>query len=202
MSVLDGATEVWGQDYFTGTGNVPLGGVLNIALPAGTVGRAVQVQFLGLNNSGNGYLHMAEVEIDGYEVGSTFCTSNANSTGAVASIRGVGIAQAGPNNFGVIAEGLPPLAFGYFLASPNPGNLTTPTSIGVLCLGGPYARFSLQTQQTADAGTAIGTGIDLTQIPLNPTIAVQPGQTLYFQYWYRDAGSTSNTSNGVAVTLE
>ena len=59
-------TEVFGQDFFTpeqGGGNPGAGAPVTIDLPPGTVGKTIQVQFLGLNNAGNGYLSLAEVQV-------------------------------------------------------------------------------------------------------------------------------------------
>lgn len=201
VSVLDGAGEVWGEDFYVGAGSVPLGGIEVIPLPAGTVGSTVRVQFIGWNNSGNGYMHMSEVEVDGREVGATFCVSNPNSTGMLATIRGIGSNLVANNNFSLIVSGLPANQYGYFLASPNPGGSPTPTSVGVLCLGGPFARFSATVLQTPDNGDSVGTGIDLTAIPMNPTTAVLPGQSWHFQYWFRDSVGISNFSNGLRVTF-
>ena len=67
VSVFDASmTEVFGEDYFTpaqGGGNVGLGDSVTIELPSGTAGKTVQVQLIGQNNQGNGYLSLAEVEI-------------------------------------------------------------------------------------------------------------------------------------------
>lgn len=46
--------------------------------------------------------------------------------------------------------------------------------------------------------------VDPNSLPLDHPAAVRGGQTWYFQAWFRDAnpGSTSNFTDGVAVTFE
>jgi len=64
VSLFDGGTggtEVFGQDFYVGSGSVPQGGSLAINLPDGSVGDTVQVQLLGKNNEGTGVLSLAEV---------------------------------------------------------------------------------------------------------------------------------------------
>jgi len=202
VSVLAGGAETWGEDFYVGFGSVPLGGIETIPLPSGTEGDAVRVQFIGWNNAGNGYLHMAEVEIDGREVGAMYCASNPNSTGALGELFGTGSNVVARNNLHLLAVGVPPSQFGFFVASPNPGSAPAANSVGVLCLGGPFARFDAQVLQTAEFGTAVGTRIDLGAMPLNPPTPVFPGQTWYFQYWHRDTVGVSNFSNGLQVTFQ
>lgn len=62
VSVFDGTTEVFAQDYFQ-SGAVADGGMLRIKLPAGIRGDRVQVKLNGKNNDGNGYLSLAEVQV-------------------------------------------------------------------------------------------------------------------------------------------
>ena len=65
VSVLRNGVEVFGQDYFQGSGSVPLGGVLDVTVPAGIVGDTVKVSLLGANNQLNDYLSLAEVQVFG-----------------------------------------------------------------------------------------------------------------------------------------
>ena len=70
----------------------------------------------------------------------------------------------------------------------------------MLCLGSPIARFS---NFVLNAGTLSTVTLrpNLNNIPA-PTGPLAPGETAYFQYWYRDNGGVSNTSNGIAVTFD
>lgn len=202
VSVFEGGVEVFGEDAYVGAGSVPGGGVHTVVLPAGTSGDAVQVQFLGFNNSGNGYLHMSEVEIDGRALGSIHCVSNPNSTGRIGDTVATGSLEVSRNSFHLLAVKVPASQFGFFVASPTPASMPAPNSVGVLCLGGPYARFNGQVLQTPDFGVAVGTRIDLSAIPLSPVVPVLPGQTWYFQYWHRDVVGVSNFTSGLMATFQ
>jgi hypothetical protein len=69
VSIFDGANEVWGEDYFTGTGNAP--NIFSVQEDAGgfiASGDRVRVELIGgLNNatSGADVLSLREVEIYG-----------------------------------------------------------------------------------------------------------------------------------------
>jgi hypothetical protein len=63
LAVFDGATEVFGQDLYTAGGSVPITGPEVIALPANTIGTAVQVTLLGLGSTSEQILSLAEVEV-------------------------------------------------------------------------------------------------------------------------------------------
>jgi hypothetical protein len=63
-SVLNNGTEVFGRNFYEGAGSVPQGGSESIVFPE-VLGDAVRVQFLGVNNEGNGVLSLAEVETYG-----------------------------------------------------------------------------------------------------------------------------------------
>lgn len=63
LSVFDGPTEVFGQDFHTQGGAVALGVPEVVALPAGTFGTAVQVALLGPGTSFEEVLSLAEVEV-------------------------------------------------------------------------------------------------------------------------------------------
>ena len=56
--------------------------------------------------------------------------------------------------------------------------------------------------QTPSSGVSVGASIDLTAIPLNFPTPVLPGQTWYFQYWFRASIGVSNFSNGLLVTFQ
>jgi hypothetical protein len=64
VSVFNGATEVFHQEFFTGAGSVAEGGSLDIPV-FGIAGDRVRVQLNGLNNDGNGFLSLAEVQVFG-----------------------------------------------------------------------------------------------------------------------------------------
>jgi len=80
-------------------------------------------------------------------------------------------------------------------------------SQGQLCLGGAVARFL----GAGEAGPASAAGVAALQVDLmdlpgwGASGRPEPGETLYFQAWYRDVqlggGATSNLTEAVAVTL-
>ncbi len=80
ISVQQASVEVFGEDFFLGTGSVPQGGMLEISLPADTSGDVVWIGFYGLNNDGNGYLSLAEFEVIGDD-GDQFTRGDADEDG-------------------------------------------------------------------------------------------------------------------------
>ena len=87
--------------------------------------------------------------------------------------------------------------FGYFLTSQTQGFFNPPGSNGFICLGGDIGRYNGNVGQ----GPSFGLQIDLTSMPVNPPVAVQPGETWNFQAWYRDIGNTNNFTDGVSITF-
>jgi len=68
LSVFNGTSEVFGQDYFVGSGSVAGGALFSVsddALLPLAVGDRVRVQLLGMNNEGNGVISLAEAEVYG-----------------------------------------------------------------------------------------------------------------------------------------
>jgi len=130
-----------------------------------------------------------------------YCTANPNSSGVPAVIGASGTPVAADNAFTLEAWDLPLGEYGYFLTSestafiPNFGG-----SSGNLCLGGPQYRFS----NPATGGEILNSGttgtvsftLDLNVLPQG--ITFDPGETWYFQLWFRDI-SSSNTTDGIEV---
>ena len=138
------------------------------------------------------------------EVGSNFCSAVLNSSGFGAHMFGTGSDVVTDNALTLNAECLPNDSSGYFFVSqgtifvPNVGSST-----GNLCIGGgPVGRFLADVVNTG-SGTTVSVLTDLTSFP-QPTgsVAVLPGDTYNFQYWFRDIGSTSNFSDALAVTFQ
>ncbi len=131
-----------------------------------------------------------------------YCQPNPNSTGGPGQINFAGSTRLQDADFELLASGLPTGQFAYFLASRTQGLVNNPMgSQGVLCLGGNIARFTGQVGQVVAGQYSIP--VDLDAIPLNPNVDLQPGDTLNFQCWYRDAnpGPTSNFTDGLTVVF-
>ena len=135
---------------------------------------------------------------------SNYCSTNPNSSGLVAVIGASGSPVVTENTFTLEAWALPVNEFGYFLASesvafvPNFGG-----SDGNLCVGAPQYRFN----NPSDGGQVLNSGatgtmsftLNLDGLPQG--ISFDPGETWYFQLWFRDftTGPTSNTTDGIEV---
>ncbi len=138
---------------------------------------------------------------DGFE---SYCLANPNSTGLPAFVCGQGSRTVADNDLRLTARDLPPNMFGYFLASQTQAFVGGPGgSQGNLCLGGQIGRFAKQIQSSGPNGE-FTIQVDLTNIPTSPPHSVVAGETWNFQAWFRDKnpGSTSNFTNGVAVTFD
>ena len=121
-----------------------------------------------------------------------------DSTGLPGVIRALGLGGAN-DDFFLTADRLPIDLPGYFLTSMTPAfPFTPPGSQGYLCLGGNIGRYNASIGQ----GPSFTLQIDLTSMPVNPPVPVQPGETYGFQAWYRDAGSTNNFTDAVSVTFQ
>lgn len=137
-------------------------------------------------------------------VGSKYCQFNVpNSTGYPAFMRLQGSPVVG-EPLRLVAEDLPPNTFGMFVvgtqAVPPAG---TPSSQGLLCIGGDLGRFVNGIQNSGPAGW-ISLDIDTSNLPLNPMRPAVAGQPYVFQAWYRDANPTptSNFSDAMRYVAE
>lgn len=119
-----------------------------------------------------------------------------NSTGVASVLMTEGSAVVAENDLTLTCTQLPQNTFGMFIVGdgvnfiPNPGG-----SAGFLCVGGTIGRFLNSVGNTGAAGTA-QFSVDLTALPAGAmTVAAQPGEAWYFQYWHRDTGAAGPTSN-------
>jgi hypothetical protein len=128
-----------------------------------------------------------------------------NSTGASATIHGVGSLVAEENALTLWAEGLPLNTFGYFINSMTMGQ--TPMaggSAGTLCLSGSIGRYSVSGQIFNSGETGSGSlalNLPTTPTPTGPVMAVA-GQTWFFQCWFRDSVMMSNFTDGLQVNFQ
>jgi hypothetical protein len=125
-----------------------------------------------------------------------------NSTGASASITARGPFLAGDVPVELTATNVPPFSFGMFLASRTPGSTLPSTSQGRLCLGGAIGRFVASIQSAGAIGN-LTYDVDPTGLPFATGGTALPGDSIYFQAWFRDANpmTTSNFSNGARVNF-
>ncbi|QDV05335.1 hypothetical protein Poly30_08320 [Planctomycetes bacterium Poly30] len=140
-------------------------------------------------------------------IGTSYCTANANSTGAASEIGATGSTSVAANDVTLTATGLPTFAFGFFIVSDTTGFAANPAgSSGNLCVGGAIGRYVGPGQIMSSLGTgSITLGVNLAAIP-RPTgaVATAPGDTWSFQLWHRDsspAGPTSNFTNGTTIVF-
>jgi hypothetical protein len=141
-------------------------------------------------------------------LGTNYCTTSPNSSGPGAVIGAVGSATASLNFLTLNMTGLPQGQFCLFIASRQAGFVANPGGAqGNLCVGSPIARFGPAAGYSLPNSGTTGTVdqlIDLTSIPLTPAVGVLPGETWYFQGWYRDnnPGPVSNFSDGLSITFQ
>ncbi len=135
-------------------------------------------------------------------IGSNYCgPAFPNSTGQPSVISATGSQGVVNNDVTLAADQLPPGQFAYFLAGQTQGFSMPPASQGNICLTGNIGRYDRVANIIQGPTGSIR--IDLTAIPVNPPVAVQPGDTWNFQCWYRDnnPGPTSNFTDAVSVTF-
>ncbi len=133
-------------------------------------------------------------------LGTRFCDpANVNSTGVPARIVADGSLSVGDNELTLQAYELPIGQFGYFLASQAPGMVSNPgSSQGNLCLaGGSFIyRFNAPGQILQATGGSFSVGVNMNMFPgPQGAVAVQTGETWYYQCWYRDLVGGTSTSN-------
>lgn len=134
-------------------------------------------------------------------VGRSYCVAAPNSTGRPATIRAGGSEAVADGYLVLRAADLPRGEPGLFLVGdaanfvPGPGG-----SQGTLCVGGTLGRFQQHVGSSGPEGH-LTLRVDLAHLPTIPRRAVQPGETWFFQAWYRDEnpGATSNFTDGTAV---
>jgi hypothetical protein len=128
---------------------------------------------------------------------SNYCTSLPNSTGEPASIGAQGEASLEANSLVVAAVGLPRSTMTVLLMGESPIDPGVPFGHGLLCVGGFLRRMG--SQPATDGVIIAAQDLD------DPRYAsVEPGDTRYFQLWYRDAaapGGGFNTTDAIAVTF-
>ena len=124
---------------------------------------------------------------------SNFCAISPNSVGFGARIRSNGSVSLAANDLQLVTTGVPAGAAGLYLHSRTVD--ATPLGEGVLCVGGSIRRLPVV---FADAQGTLVHDFDAAAGG-----AIAPGETWYFQSWYRDVpGGPAgfNLSNGLTTT--
>ena len=134
----------------------------------------------------------------GPRIGTPYCVSVVNSTGAGSSISASGSPSITANDLVLAASDLPGGQAGMFLAGPTPTQV--PFSNGFLCIApSGLQRFSVA---SAPSGGTIIEAVDLAASAPGGLDAVA-GQSDFYQRWYRDpaaGGGLTSFSNGLEVT--
>jgi FG-GAP repeat len=135
--------------------------------------------------------------------GEPTCDGVPNSTGVPATLHATGSLAASAQALELWAGDLPPNQAGLFLVSQAAGFVATPPgSEGNLCLGGTIGRFAGSLASSGPAGE-LHYVVDTDGLPLPPPAKILPGETWYFQAWFRDQnpGLTSNFTPGIAIAF-
>lgn len=141
-------------------------------------------------------------------LGQPLCSpAELNSTGAAGQLLASGSVFAAENNLTLLATSLPPGQFGFIVTSRTPGTVPNPGgSQGTLCVIGDIGRYNRPGQllNSGPFGQA-DLSLDLGQTPqASGLVAIQPGETWYFQFWHRDVNpsATSNFTAGLGVSFQ
>ncbi|MFT4540593.1 MAG: hypothetical protein ACI841_000415 [Planctomycetota bacterium] len=130
------------------------------------------------------------------DVGSNYCTSSANSTGAAAVITASGTNSVGDNALSLHAGPVPNQP-GLFYYGPNQIQLTFGN--GTRCVGGNVGRLGV----VIPVANEYSSLIDNTNPPSAAT-QITSGSTWNFQCWYRDpaaGGAFFDLSDGLSITF-
>lgn len=127
----------------------------------------------------------------------------ANSTGSGATLSATGSPSIAAADLALTITGVPDHEPGIFISGllPEANGAGTPFGAGVLCIGGPLVRL----QKVPGTPGAIDTMPAPGELPIWQQLGALPGQTHYFQFWYRDhtgpCGGRANFSNALRVTF-
>jgi hypothetical protein len=148
----------------------------------------------GLDVNANGVLDACECLVENY------CIAQGNSAGTIASISSSGQPPSlGLNLFGLQVQGAPPQKFGLFFFGTQ--DHFALLGEGALCVKPPLKR--IYPLLVTDSSGATSLQLDLWPGPA-PLDNIQPGQSRYFQFWYRDplgGPAGFNFSDGLKVTF-
>ena len=141
-----------------------------------------------VSTTNEAWVHIDGVSLDGGGIGTRVCTANANSTGSAAVLSGAGSDAAGAGNFLDLTSAPVPDQPGIFFYGST--LIDVPFGNGRLCASSGIVRSPVVT----------GVGNSASYSFENTSFA--PGQTAYFQHWFRDpaaGGAFFNTSYALEV---
>ena len=133
-----------------------------------------------------------------YSIGApdTACITTPNTGLAIATLTATGSMNVVDNDLNLNAVGLPANEFGFYMMSRS--TTIIPVVAGNLCLDGPQYRFANDIINSGPSGILPFTP-DLTNLPQMQVIL--PGETMYFQAWFRD-GATANFTTTLCIEFE
>ncbi|MEO1700398.1 MAG: VCBS repeat-containing protein [Planctomycetota bacterium] len=120
-----------------------------------------------------------------------------------ARIEASGSREVAADELELFAYGLPRDRWGMFICATSPSSpMSIANSQGLLCLGGTLGRFNRSGEVQQSALGTFRLNVRPSTFPL-PN-AVLPGDTWYFQAWFRDinGGITSNLTDAISITFE
>ena len=208
------------------------GGTYLSALPADGLGLVNGEAYVGFTAATGGVTQVHEVRqwtwgtASGINVG---CDPASNHyLGNYVKLDGSSFGSGLGSDLHIDAVDGPPGEFAFLLVS-NDGSLNLPVFNGVLCLGTPQGRYNpsaaanqglpvlnslaqfdvagVMQSITGNATSTGGAGFDVpSQLPYSPAgQVIAPGDTWFFQVWYRDLlvtpGDSANFSNTIQVTF-
>ncbi|MDP6538421.1 MAG: hypothetical protein QF903_06495 [Planctomycetota bacterium] len=130
------------------------------------------------------------------------CSTSPNSVGPGALMGHEGSLSYGANALALRADGAPAGQFGIFYYGQTPTQV--PLGDGLRCIASPVVRLPVLTIGPGGSATY---ALDL-ENPPQPSGQLSPGETWYFQFWYRDpsgpgggGGIGHNLSDALALSL-
>jgi hypothetical protein len=120
-----------------------------------------------------------------------YCIANPNSSGHPARMSWCGSSSIGANDLVLIATGLPLNKNGLFFYGSTEGQ--APLGNGWRCMAGSIAR--LPPMVNSGASGTVQRALDYGALP--QSIPIVSGSVRRFQFWYRDSGGTTNTTDGL-----
>jgi len=125
-----------------------------------------------------------------------YCQTSSNSVGSGALITLAGSVSVAANDAVLVADSLPNNQPGIFYFGPN--QIQVAFGNGFRCVGGTTTRLPPVTSSFGSVGYAL----DLNNLPFGA--AINAGDTVNFQYWYRDpadGGMGFNLTDGLSATF-